>query len=529
VLRRKVRHTAPALKLHLGLAIALCSLSARGEDEPKVSEGGALTRVKDSKALHWSGDAQGGAPYVFQDPMDPNRLVGFEVELAELVAAKLGAKAVPLQGPWDKLLELVARGDCDVAMNGLELADEKRRVVHLSQPYYVAQERLTVRRGDPRAPRTMEDLKGRVVGTLPGSMAQRILERAGAEVRTYDGGQDEIYADLKLGRTDAVLLDGPVTLYYADIDRESFEVLDASFGRVEYAAAFSLADRPLADAFDAALSALAKEGALRSLYERWGLWNPETAKLLGDARLTSSAPAPEWERWRAAVGKLPPFFERVKDRYPKALPLLLKGAGLTLLVSVASMLLAVLLGLVLAAGRGYGPAPVRWVAAAYVEFFRGTPLLIQLTMIYFGLPELGLKLDPFSAGVLALGLNYAATEAENYRAGLESVPLGQREAAAVLGLSPLTALRHVVGPQAVRVALPPMTNDFIALLKDSSLVSLVTLTELTKTYGSLANAMRDHLGLGAVVAAIYLLMGLPFARLARYAEAHFGRHLRKAS
>src|SRR6185503_12426804 len=120
-------------------------------------------------------------------------------------------------------------------------------------------------------------------------------------------------------------------------------------------------------------------------------------------------------------------------------------------------------------------------------------------------------LDPFVAGSLALGLNYAAAEAENYRAGLESVPPGQLEAAWALRLSTAQALRWVVGPQAARVALPPMTNDFIALLKDSSLVSLVTLTELTKTYVNLANATRDHLGLGLVVALWYLLLGLPFA------------------
>ena len=505
------------------VGVVLCALAAQ------AGEGGALERVRASKTLRWAGDSQGGAPYVFQDPMDPNRLVGFEVELAEAVAAKLGAQARPLQGPWDKLLELVARGDCDVAINGLEVAEEKKRVVLLSRPYYVAQEKLTVRRGDAGAPRTLEALKGKKVGTLPGSMAARIAERAGAEVRTYDGGQDEIYEDLKLGRTDAVLLDGPVTRYYGEIDGQAFEVVDGSLGRVEYAAAFALEDQALVDAFDAALAAVAKDGTLRAIYERWGLWNPETAALFGDARGESRGPAPEWERWRAAVGKLPPFWERVRTRYPQVLPLLAQGAGLTLLVSVLSMLLAVALGVLLAAGRGYGPALVRWACAAYVEFFRGTPLLIQLTMIYFGLPELGLKLEPFTAGVLALGLNYAATEAENYRAGLESVPLGQREAAAVLGLSPLRTLRWVVGPQAVRVSLPPMTNDFIALLKDSSLVSLVTLTELTKTYGSLANAMRDHLGLGVLVAALYLLMGLPFARLARAAEAHFGRHLRKAS
>src|SRR6185369_17308321 len=136
---------------------------------------------------------------------------------------------------------------------------------------------------------------------------------------------------------------------------------------------------------------------------------------------------------------------------------------------------------------------------------------------------------PFVAGFLALGLNYAAAEAENYRAGLASVPEGQLDAARTLGLSKLKALRYVVGPQAFRVAIPPATNDFIALLKDSSLISVVTLTELTKTYTSLAAAMRDHLGLGIVVAVFYLAISLPFARLSQYAETRLGQHLRRAA
>jgi len=210
------------------------------------------------------------------------------------------------------------------------------------------------------------------------------------------------------------------------------------------------------------------------------------------------------------------------------MPLFARGAAITLGLSLVSMALAVLLGLGVAVGRRYGPRAVRWACAAYVEFVRGTPLLIQLTMIYFGLPELGIRLEPFVAGCLALGLNYGAAEAENYRAGLESVPVGQAEAAEVLGLSRLSALRHVIGPQAIRISLPPMTNDFIALLKDSSLVSLVTLTELTKTYLNLGNAMRDHLGLGVLVALWYLAIGLPFALLSRRLEARLGRHLRRA-
>ena len=229
------------------------------------------------------------------------------------------------------------------------------------------------------------------------------------------------------------------------------------------------------------------------------------------------------------MGKPLPFWQRVRERYPATIPLFLRGAALTLAVSLSSMILAVALGVLLALGKVYGPAPVRWLASIYIEFFRGTPLLIQLTMIYFGLPELGIKLHPFVSGWLALGLNYASAEAENYRAGLSSVPSGQLDACRSLGLTTVQALRHVIGPQAFRVAIPPATNDFIALLKDSSLVSVVTLTELTKTYVNLASSMRDHLGLGVVVALWYLLISLPFAQLSRWVEGRLGQHLRRAA
>jgi polar amino acid transport system substrate-binding protein len=492
-----------------------------------LSPGRALAAFAHAE-MRWGGDAQGGAPYVFQDPMDPNHLVGFEVDLAEALAKKLGARARPVQGQWDGLLDLLARGDFDVVINGVEVAEEKKRVCELSRPYYAAAERITVRRGDGRAPRTLEALRGRRVGTLPGSLAQRILERAGAEVKTYDGGQNDIYDDLRIGRTDAVLLDDPITRYYGAID-PALEVVEGAFGEVQYAVALKKGDLDTTAAVDQALGELAADGTLGAIYARWGLWNEETQKLLSSAPPSPDAIASAYDSWRAAVGRPLPFLTRVRERYPATLRLFFQGAAMTLAVSLSSMALAVVLGVAIALGRAYGPWPVRWLCTAYIEFFRGTPLLIQLTMVYFGLPELGLTLHPFVAGWLALGLNYAAAEAENYRAGLGSVPAGQLDAARTLGLSTTQAIRYVVGPQALRVAIPPATNDFIALLKDSSLVSVVTLTELTKTYVNLASSMRDHLGLGALVALFYLGLSLPFARLSQWVERRMGQHLRRAA
>jgi polar amino acid transport system substrate-binding protein len=125
--------------------------------------------------------------------------------------------------------------------------------------------------------------------------------------------------------------------------------------------------------------------------------------------------------------------------------------------------------------------------------------------------------------VLGLGLNYAASEAEVYRAGLLSVPAGQWHAAYALGLTRVHALRLIIVPQAIRLILPPLTNDFIALLKDSSLVSALTLVELTGAYNRLATETFDYFGTGLLVAFLYLLLGLPFARLARFMEERLNK------
>lgn len=504
----------------------LLAAPARADGEATMPD--TLASVRARGELRWGADAQGGAPYVFQDPMDPNRLVGFEVDVADALAKKMGARARPVQGQWEGLLDLLGRGDFDVALNGIEIADEKRRAAELSRPYYAAAERLTVRRGDARAPRTLAALRGRRVGTLPNSLAARILAREGAEVKTYEGGQNDIYDDLRIGRTDAVLLDEPITRYYGAVD-PALEVVPGAFGEIQYAIAVRKGDLAMTEAVNRAMDDLARDGTLSRIYARWGLWNEETARLLHLPPPPAGTMAEAYDAWRAAVGRPLPFWSRVVERYPATLILFARGAAMTLAVSLSAMTLAVILGVLLALGRVYGPLPVRIAAIAYVELFRGTPLLIQLVMVYFGLPELGLTLHPFAAGVLALGLNYAAAEAENYRAGLASVPRGQLDAARTLGLSTPQAIRHVIGPQAFRVAVPPATNDFIALLKDSSLISVVTLTELTKTYTSLAAAMRDHLGLGLLVALFYLALSLPFARLSRAVEARLGRHLGRAA
>jgi polar amino acid transport system substrate-binding protein len=205
--------------------------------------------------------------------------------------------------------------------------------------------------------------------------------------------------------------------------------------------------------------------------------------------------------------------------------LFLRGAAVTLLVSALAMVLAIGFGLALALARL--PSRLGWrralaaAATLYVELFRGTPVLLQLYVLYFGLAPF-YPLHPIAAAVIGLGLNYAAYEAEIYRAGLQAVPRGQIEAAEALGMTGPMVVRRVVLPQAFRFSLPGVANDFIALLKDSSLVSVITVVELTKRMSIAAVDSGGWLLPGLLCAGLYLAMSYPLSRLARRLERHLG-------
>jgi polar amino acid transport system permease protein/polar amino acid transport system substrate-binding protein len=183
------------------------------------------------------------------------------------------------------------------------------------------------------------------------------------------------------------------------------------------------------------------------------------------------------------------------------------------------------LGLLLAIMRVYGGGPASAAARIYIELFRGTPVLLQLFVLYYGLGE-ALHLGPIQAGVIGLGLNYAAYEAEVYRGALLAIPRGQSEASRALGMSPWQTLRFIMVPQAFRLALPPMTNDFVSLLKDSSLVSTVAAIELTKRMQMAALEMRSYLIPGIACAVLYIILSFPLSELARRLERRLSRDQR---
>lgn len=459
-----------------------------------------LDAIKKCGVLRWGADAEGGAPYVYPDPQKPEQLIGFECELADALAAKLGVKAKMVQNQWDQLIPALERGNFDVILNGLELTADNQQHIAMSQPYFVYTQQIVTRKETDGLLR-MEDLKGKATGVLSSSAAQRLLDKmGGADVRIYPGNV-ESFRDLKAHRIDAVLLDLPIAIFYAKSDA-ALKFSGTSFAPGYYGIGVRKQDTSLLLALNVAIQQLAEDHTLERIYRKYGVWDERQEGL---------------KSYQPEVVKTTKSISTICE-WRKYLPLLLRGAVVTVEISVLAMILAVVAGLALVLMRLYAIAPLRWLAKAYVEIIRGTPLLIQLFVIYYGLPEIGIRLNAFFAAIFGLGLNYAASESENYRAGIQSIPNGQVEAALALGMNRRQLLQHIVLPQALRVVIPPVTNDFIAMFKDSSIVSVITMVELTKVYGMLAMSTYDYMGLGLMTAGIYFALSYPASLFANWLE-----------
>jgi len=321
------------------------------------------------------------------------------------------------------------------------------------------------------------------------------------------------YSDLVLGRVDAVLLDNVL----ADRRRRfisGFTIQPESIAIGHYVGVLSASNARVRDACNEILLAAMRDGTLERIFRKWNVWNDDQPRLYarllaGEQIIPITSSAGLDARSTASLSAL--------DATTRYLPSLLRASVVTIVLSCVSMALAVALGVVIATGRVYGGAPIRGLLRAYVEVMRGTPILLQLFVLYYGIAA-AIRLPAFGAAFLGLALNYSAYESEIYRSALEAISPGQLEAAKTLGFTTRQILVLIRGPQAFRLALAPMTNDFIALLKDSSLVSVLTVMELTKQTQIFATNLGSWVVPGVLCAGLYLAMSLPLAALASRLE-----------
>jgi len=205
------------------------------------------------------------------------------------------------------------------------------------------------------------------------------------------------------------------------------------------------------------------------------------------------------------------------------LPFLLKGAWYTLLITVISMAFGLVIGLIVAIARLKGNRLLRALARGYVSVIRGTPLLVQIFIIYYGLVDFGIRLEPLPAAIIALSINIGAYLSETFRGAILSVPKGQTEAALSLGMTPWQTMRRIVLPQAARVAIPPMGNTFIGMLKETSLVSVIAVTELLRQAQLLIAQYYVIMPFYLAIALMYWLMSTLFSAILGYLEKRLSR------
>ena len=466
----------------------------------------------DENILRWGGDSEGGFPYMVPNPRNHDELIGFEVDIVNEIASYLGKKPEYVNNAWDNLIPGLSRGLYDIAINGLEVTPEHEKAVNFSIPYYKTFLQLAVRKDDSRI-NELADCHKKTVGTLKESYAQMILEELGdVDIRTYIV-EANTYEDLQNGRLDAALFDSPIAIYSAGFNPE-IKFVGKPIGEITYAIALTKENKELLRDINKAIAHIRDTGKLREIYDRWNLWSPVMAQEFNDYSDSVTEPT----RYNDFAYHPELSLKERLIRYAGFLPAFAKAAVVTMQVSVTAMLIAMVVGLALALARIFAPKYLSLLAACFIELMRGTPVLIQLFFIFYGLPGMGIMLSPFWAGAIGLGLNYSAYQAEIYRAGLFAIPRTQWEAALALGMTRGQAMKQVMLPQAMRIVIPPITNDFISLLKDSSLVSIITMVDLTKAYGQLAATYYDYVGPGLMVAVIYLLLGLPFVKFSRYAE-----------
>ncbi|MBK8938515.1 MAG: ABC transporter permease subunit [Polyangiaceae bacterium] len=502
--------------LTLLLAVALAR-SARADD---------LATIRARGTLVWGADQVGGGPYVYPRDDDPTQVTGFEVELAAMLAAELGVRAEPSFGDWDKLPDLLRAQKIDVILNGYELSPERAAVMAPTKPYYVYGLQLLSKR---EAPLDWSDVTSarepkRRVGVLTGSGADTLMteHEKVMEVVRYDGNTDAM-REVETGKLDATVQDTPIVAFYAP----RFPAL-APAKEVRGAGTYVLyarsGEQTLVDALDQALAKLHERGDLETLYRKYGMWNDQQRELDALLGVKGGTPSdPSAAPIQAAARKR--GLAVVRD-YGLVL---LQAAGMTVLLSFASFPLAIALGLLVALGRVYGPRWLARVLMGYVELIRGTPLMLQLYFIFFLLPEIGLRPSAMATAIVGLAVNYSAYEAEIYRAGLGAVPTSQIEAAEALGMTRRQAIARVVLPQATRVVIPPVVNDFVALFKDTSVCSVITIVELTKRYSVLSMSTQATLELMGMTAALYLAMSLPLSYASRRIEARLDHGRRLAS
>ena len=533
---------APRSLRRLVLLVALAGLLTAGVPSARAqSGGGTLAQVKQRGELVIATDAT-YPPFEFKED---GKLQGFDIDLGDALGAALGVKVLWVPMEWAGVFPALETRKVDLVMSGVSITDERKKGLAFTRPYFLSGQVIARRKGDERLSGAAS-LRGKIVAVQQETTGQAAAEKQGLPkdtIRRFDTLQDALL-DVRNKKSDAAIGDLPALQAMIRKGYPELEIAPSGIIASENVGIVARKNElALIHALNEALAGALVDGRYAQIYHRWieepvglatiarleqvkdqGTTIP--ARVAQEAARAASAP----DRGAAAAAAAASATSAggsalaIRPRLLRdALPVLVRGALVTLELTALTLLIGVPAGLFVALLRISHLAPLRLLATTYVELVRGTPLLMQIFVIYFvlGAPELGLNLSPFVAGVAALSLNAAAYVSEIFRAGIQSIDAGQMEAARSLGMDYRQGMRHVILPQTLRRVLPPLTNEAVALLKDSSLVSVVAVSELMRVGREISTNSGSPTTIYLGIALLYLTMTLPLTFLVRRLEARW--------
>ncbi|ACC81409.1 ABC transporter permease subunit [Nostoc punctiforme] len=446
-------------------------------------------------------------PFEFKKP--GGELEGFSIDLMNAIAVAAKFKVDFQSMPFDGMIPALAAKTVDAAISSITITEERAKTISFSRPYFKAGLAIAIRADDQNIT-GFDSLKNKKIAVQIGTTgAAKAKSIPGVQLRSFDSAPVALQ-ELANGNVDAVINDAPVTLYAINTGNiQGIKIVQQLLTEEFYGIA-TAKNSPNLVLINNGLERVLKNGTYSQIYQKWFKIKPPSLPAKSPFENQNSTSSPKIFTSIAVI--------------LQAFPTLLQGALVTLQLTIISVVFGLIGGSLIGIVRLSRITPVRWLARAYVDFFRGTPLLVQIFMIYFGLPAISQEIgftftfDRLTAGIIALSLNNAAYTAEVVRAGIQSIETGQAEAAQSLGLSSIQTMSYVIFPQAFRRMIPPLGNDFISLLKDTSLVSVIGLEELLRKGQLIVADNYRAFEIYAGVAVVYLCLTLLFSQAFSHLE-----------
>lgn len=432
-------------------------------------------------------------PFEFQ--AKAGELQGFSIDLMRAIASAANFQVEFQSLPFDGIIPALQAKTIDGAISSITITQERSKTVDFSRPYFKAGLAIAIRT-DNQNINSFENLQNKKIAVQIGSTgAEKAKTVPGSQVIGFDSAPLALQ-ELLNRNVDAVINDAPVTLYAINTGNlQGIKVIQQLLTEEFYGIA-TAKNSPYLSLINQGLQKVLENGTYQKIYQKWF---KSTPPVLPEKTPFANQNSPNLNSLSLIL---------------QSLPNLLTGVFVTLQLAIISVFFGLIGGSLIGIIRLSAIKPVQWLARTYIDFFRGTPLLVQIFMIYFGIPallqQLGftLSLNRLLAGVIALSLNSAAYIGETVRAGIQSIEIGQSEAARTLGLNSFQTMRHVIFPQALRRIIPPLGNEFISLLKDTSLVAVIGFEELFRKGQLIVAENYRAFEIYAAVAVIYLCLTL---------------------